>query len=118
MRDRPIIQRRLLRRVLRRQIHSAADDQRDSIRVALADEAIFETFYEETMIRVSEHANRTSEFSVTAAEDGSPVVDNLLKLLTWFIDNGPELIGMIELIIGLFGGAAAALEACQSTLTS
>jgi len=113
MRQRPLIQKRLLRRALRRHANSATDMQRQMIRIALVDETIFATVYEEAMNNAMDHANRTNDFSVSVTEDGSKVVDNLLKLLTWFLDNGPELVRMIELIIGLFGGAAIASEACQ-----
>lgn len=113
MRDRPLIQRRLCRRSIRRQMSSATENQRDSIRVALADQAIFETVYEEAMNHASLHAQRTDDFHVSIAEDGSPIVDNLLKLLEWFVENGPELVRMIELIIGLFGNAATAAAVCE-----
>jgi len=108
MRDRPLIQRRLLRRAIRSEMRSERADRRRAIRDALADDAIFEAFYEEAMDFASVHAMRTSEFSISTAEDGSPIVDSLLKLLTWFLENGPELVRMIELIIGLFGGAISA----------
>lgn len=113
MKNRPIIQRRLLRRVMRKQMHQSNENQRDMIRVALVDDAIFETLYEEAMIGASEYATRTSDFSMATADDGSPVVDNLLKLLNWFLDNGPELVRMIELIVGLFGSVSIASAACQ-----
>lgn len=113
MRERPLIQRSLCRRAIRRQMSFATESQRDSIRIALADRAIFETLYEEAMKSVSVYARRTGDFNVSSAEDGSPIVDNLLKLLTWFLDNGPELVRMIELIIGLFGNATAAAVVCE-----
>ncbi len=113
MRDRPLIQRSLCRRAIRRQMSSATESQRDSMRVVLADRAMFETVYEEAMNGVGEYARRTGEFEVSVAEDGSLIVDNLLKLLTWFLDNGPELVRMIELIIGLFGSATSAAVVCE-----
>lgn len=113
MRDRPLIQRRLCRRAIRRQMSSATEIQRDSIRVALADQAIFETVYEQAMNQASIDAQRTDAFVISQTEDGSPIVDNLLKLLEWFVENGPELVRMIELVIGLFGNATAAAVVCE-----
>ncbi len=113
MRDRPLIQRSLCRRALRKQMARATENQREMIRVALADRAIFETLYEQAMTSASTHALSSGDFAVSLDQDGSPVVDNLLKLLSWFVENGPALIGMIELIIGLFGSTTAAAVICE-----
>jgi len=113
MRDRPLIQRRLCRHALRKQISRASQNEREMIRVCLADSAIFETVYEEAMSRAAQHAQATREFSVSMNDEGSPVVDNLLRLLTWFVDNGPELIAVIELIVGLFGSTTAVAVICD-----
>jgi len=113
MRDRPLIQRSLCRRALRKQMARATENQREMIRVALADRAIFETLYEEAMNSASRHALASGDFVVSLDQDGSPVVDNLLKLLNWFIENGPELIDMVKLIVGLFGSATAAAVICE-----
>ena len=111
MKDRPYIQRSLCRRALRRNTAAATTTQREMIRVALADRAIFETVYEQAMHAANQFATETGTFTITTDEDGSPIVDNLLKLLTWFLENGPELVEMIELIIGLFGSAKDAAAA-------
>lgn len=108
MRDRPRMQRCLARRSLRKQL-SHSDEQRSAlIRLALADEAVFETFYEQAMSNAGQYAIATGEFNVSTATDGTLVVDNLLKLLTWFLENGVELIRIIELIVEMFGTSAEA----------
>ena len=113
MRDRPLIQRSLCRRAMRKQLARATENQREMIRVALADRAIFETLYEQAMSSAAQHALTSGDFVVSLNQEGSPVVDNLLKLLSWFIENGPELVRMIELIVGLFGSATAAAVICE-----
>jgi hypothetical protein len=107
-RERPGIQRLLLRRALRKQFANATQDERDLIQIALRDDAIFEPFYEQLMHDAKSIASSTGKFSIAATNDGEPVVDNLLELLRWFLDNGPELMKLIEMIVGLFGGAATA----------
>ena len=107
MKDRPLIQRGLYRRALRRHKGSVSIQQKEMIQAVLSDKSLFEMVYEQAMQKVEVYAKNSGEFSVAEADDGSPVVDNLLKLLTWFLDNGPELVRMIELIIGLFGGMNA-----------
>jgi hypothetical protein len=107
-----MIQRRLLRRALRQKLTGADVPQGNQIRAVLSDRAMFETVYEQAMQQAATHANETGMFSISTDANGSPIVDNLLKLLTWFVDNGPALIGLIELIVGLFGTAASLSKAC------
>jgi len=65
--------------------------------------------YEETLEQIVELPDGSSlGFAVSRVADGSLVVDNLLKLLDWFIKNGPALIEVIRLIADLFGGIGAA----------
>ena len=113
MRNRPCIQKRLFRHALRKQISRASQNERDMIQVSLADEAVFATVYEEAMNRASYVASAQGQFTISINDEGAPVVDNLLKLFTWFVENGPELIRIIELAVGLFGSANAAAIICE-----
>jgi len=113
MKDRPFIQRSLLRRSLRKQLLKVNGAQRDLVIVTLRDKAIFETFYEQAMLEAAQAAMASGEFSLTMSADGSPMVDNLLKLLNWFVENGPQLIRLIETILGVFGDADTAAIVCE-----
>lgn len=102
------MQRCLVRRTLRKQLSHSSEERRTLIHIALADEAVFETFYEQAMRNASHHAIATGDFNVSIAADGSSVVDNLLKLLAYFQENGLELIRIIEQIVDMFGTPAEA----------
>ncbi len=114
MKDRKLVQRGLLRRALRKQKRHAVESQRSLIELALDDDAVFETLYETAMSNAKQFGESTGEFSVSAAEDGSPIVDNLLKLLQWFITNGPQLLEVIRLIVEMFGSISSAKEICEA----
>ena len=47
------------------------------------------------------------KLSALANGDTRAFPDGLIKLLDWFIENGPELIALIKEIMELFMGAAA-----------
>lgn len=114
MKDRNLIQRALLRRSLRKQLRQATAINARQIQLALDDEAVFETLYEAAMLNAKQYGNSTGQFAVNNRDDGSPMVDNLLKLLQWFVDNGPMLLEIIRLISGMFGTINAAIEVCES----
>jgi hypothetical protein len=81
----------------------------DLIQLALDDEAVFETVYESSMGEARRFGVTSGAFSVLE-KDGQLLVDNLLKLLQWFVTNGPMLIEIIEQIIGLFGSVETTRE--------
>jgi hypothetical protein len=105
MLDRPKVQRALLRRALQRQTRDASSEVQKMIRLCLDDEALFETVYESAMVEASRFGQSSGTFRIFLLADGTPVVDNLLKLLQWFIVNGPLLIEIIKTIISLFGSS-------------
>ncbi len=110
MKDRPRIQRALLRRALRQQMRRGDGEASQLIGLTLDDEAVFETFYESAMQDAKLFGESTGVLSVATNAAGEPVVDNLLKLLQWFVTNGPQLIALIEKIIGMFGSIQMAVE--------
>lgn len=114
MKDRPRIQRALLRRALRKlmrnQVRNGDGDDTQLIGLALDDEAVFETFYELAMQDAKFFGESTGALSVSTNAAGEPIVDNLLKLLQWFVTNGPQLIALIEKIVGMFGSIQTAVE--------
>ena len=103
-----------MRRVLRSRLRHADQADEDLIRLALDDEAVLGTLYDNAMRRARRFGESTASFSITNDHDGAPVVDNLLKLLQWFVNNGPALIEIIELIVGLFGSVSEAVAACEA----
>jgi hypothetical protein len=84
------------------------------IQLALDDDTVFETLYESAMNNAQQYGESTGAFSINATDDGSPVVDNLLKLLQWFVTNGPQLIEVIRLIVEMFGSISSATEICEA----
>ncbi|MDB4766369.1 hypothetical protein OAG71_01640 [bacterium] len=112
--QRPLLQRNLLRRALRRHQIKSNKKQRISIREALNEGAIFEMLYEQSMFSAMNDTTTNGQFTVSIAVDGSAIADNLLSLFQWFIDHGPELIAIIELIVGLFGSEASDTVAVPS----
>lgn len=110
MLDRPRIQRALLQRAMQRQMRDGSAETRKMIQLTLDDEALFETVYESAMAEASRFGQSSGAFRISLLTDGTPVVDNLLKLLQWFIANGPLLIEIIQTIISLFGSTSAAAE--------
>ena len=113
MHDRPRIQRGLLRRALRKQMQPSANHTSALLQVTLDDEAIFETVYQSSMIEAAQFGESSGAFSVSLSSNGESVVDSLLKLLQWFVTNGPLLIQIIEQLIGLFGGVGVAQRVCE-----
>ena len=110
MKNRPRIQRGLLRRTLRKHMRQADSQTEKQLQLALDDEVVFETLYETALMDARLFGQSSGEFQISLASDGQAVVDNLLKLLQWFIDNGPLLIEIIQQIIGMFGNASIAKE--------
>jgi hypothetical protein len=108
MRERTRFQKRIFRYSLHKQKRSVDAVDRQLIQLALVDRTIFEMAYEQTMEELLRSPTAAFGFSVSRALDGSPVVDNLLKLLDWFVEHGPALIEIIQLIAQLFGGVASA----------
>ncbi len=105
MKNRSLIQRRLLRRAVRRHIATANPDRRGLIRWTLENHEVFEVFYEQAINTAATSAASSGGFSITRSANGHAIADNLLKLFTWFIENGPELIQLIERIADLFGSS-------------
>ncbi len=112
MNDRPRIQRALLRRALRKQIRQSTTEELTMLELTLDDEVLFETAYETSMVAAQKFGTTSGTFSVTFFQ-AEPIVDNLLKLLQWFITQAPALIEMIEQLIGLFGNVAVARDVCD-----
>lgn len=106
MKERSRFQKRLYRYSLRKLRRSVSADEKQLLQLALFDPSIFELAYEQTMEDLSTRNTAASGFTISRASDGSPIVDNLLKLLDWFVQNGPALIEIIRLIANLFGGVA------------
>ena len=75
--------------------------------MTLSDRVILEMAYSETMEQLA-HDSSQASVSISRLSDGTPVVENLLKLLDWFVSNGPAIIDVIRLISGLFGGVEEA----------
>ena len=105
MNDRPALQRALLRRVLRKQIHQDQTTKKQ-IELVLDDGPLFETTYETVMELATEFGRATGIFSVSINSTGQPVASNLFKLLQWFLANGPELVKIIEQVMDLFGSVS------------
>jgi len=105
MKNRPFVQRSLLRRAVRKQIVSANPDRRGLIRWTLENREIFEVFYEQAINAAANSASSTGEFTIARTANGQAIADNLLKLFSWFVENGPELIRLIERIAELFGSS-------------
>ncbi len=112
MNDRPRIQRALLRRALRKQMRRGDAQNVELIQLALDDVAVFETVYESSMGEARRFGVTSGAFNVSE-KDGQLLVDNLLKLLQWFVTNGPMLIEIIEQVIGLFGSVEVTRELCE-----
>ena len=110
MKNRPRIQRGLLRRALRKHMRESDSQTGNQLQLALDDETVFETLYEAALAEAKLFGHATGAFQFSLASDGQSVVDNLLKLLQWFVDNGPLLIEIIQQIIGMFGNASIAKE--------
>lgn len=112
MKERPRIQRALLRRALRKQLRRTDEESNDArlISLALDDETVFETCYETAMEDARFFGESSGALSVSINADGEPIVDSLLKLLQWFTSNGPQLLALIEQIIGLFGSVQSAVQ--------
>ena len=110
MKNRPRIQRELLRRALRKQMRNSDARIEQQLQLALDDETVFETLYEAALAKAKLFGHSSGAFQVALANDGQPIVDNLLKLLQWFIENGPQLIEIIEMIVGMFGSISIAQE--------
>lgn len=106
-------QKRVLRRSLKRHLRRAKGEERQLIELALSDGDIFEMVYDEA---VSQAVSAEVVTVSARAADGSPFIDNLLKLFDWFIQNGPALIEIIRVIGGLFGGVSAAVEAYREEI--
>ena len=107
MKKRSLVQRRLLRRAVRKHIASANPDRHGVMRWTLENHEIFEVFYEQAIDAAENSAASSGSFSITRSANGQAVADNLLKLFTWFIENGPALIQLIERIADLFGSSDA-----------
>jgi len=105
MKNRPLIQRSLLRRALRKQMISANQDRRGMIRWTLDNREIFEVVYEQAINTAATSAGSSGDFSISRTANGQAIADNLLKLFSWFIENGPELIQLIERIAEMFGAS-------------
>ena len=113
MNDKPRVQRALLRRALRKQMKHEDQATVQMLQLALDDEAMFETTYESSMSQAQKFCQSTGSFSISISRNGQPEADNLLKLLQWFITNGPQLIEIIQQIIGLFGSISVATQLCE-----
>lgn len=108
MRERSRFQKRLYRFALRKEKRSSDQTDRRLIELALLDSTIFAMAYEQTMEDLMTLPTSAFGFSVSRNTDGTPIVDNLLKLLDWFVQNGPALIEIIRMIAHLFGGIVSA----------
>lgn len=107
MKERTRFQKRLYRYSLRKLRRSSDAHDRELIQLALVDPTFFQMAYEQTMEDLTKAPTAAFGFAISRTADGTPIVDNLLKLLDWFVQNGPALIEIIELIARLFGGIAA-----------
>ncbi len=118
MKERPRIQRALLRRVLRKQLRRMDEESHDArlISLALDDETVFETCYESAMEDARYFGESSGVLTVSTDANGEPIVDSLLKLLQWFVTNGPQLLALIEKIIGLFGNVQTAVQIFQDEI--
>ena len=118
MKERPRIQRALLRRALRKQLRRMDEESHDArlISLALDDETVFETCYESAMEDARYFGESSGVLTVSTDANGEPIVDSLLKLLQWFVTNGPQLLALIEKIIGLFGNVQTAVQIFQDEI--
>ena len=114
MRERERVQRALLRRALRKHLRRAATHESKLIQLTLDDEAVFETVYETAMQNAGQFGETTGAFTITHDRIHGHIVDNLLKLLQWFISNGPQLIEIIRIIVELFGGLRVTTDLCEA----
>lgn len=118
MQQRTWLQKKFYGYALRRLKRKATVEERQLIELALLDSAIFQMAYEETMEEIIDSADHNLGFSIARAADGAPIVDNLLKLLDWFVKNGPALIEVIKVIAELFGGIAQASAILREEMES
>ena len=97
------LQQRVFSHTVRQMKRQASGEELELLKMALSDRVILEMAYSETMEQLA-HDSSQSSVSISRLSDGTPVVENLLKLLDWFVNNGPAIIDVIRLISGLFGG--------------
>lgn len=114
MSERSLIQRGLLRRAFRKHLRRAATQESQLIILTLDDETLFEVVYEAAMRNASSFAATTGAFEVTHDSADEAIVDNLLKLLRWFVTNGSQLVETIRIIVDLFGGVRPTTEVCEA----
>lgn len=107
MKERPRFQKSLFRYSLRKLIRSSDAYDRQLIQLALIDRTIFTMAYEQTLEELAGSPTVAFGFKISHTNDGVAVVDNLLKLLDWFVQNGPAIIDHLDMIAQLFGGVAA-----------
>lgn len=102
------LQQRLFRHALRRLKQQASADEQGLLGLALSEPDVLEMAYEQTMDDALVATSSELGFTITRADDGSRVVDNVLKLFDWFLRNGPSIIQIIKLISEMLGGVAEA----------
>lgn len=107
MKERPRFQRSLFRYSLRKLIRSSDVYDRQLIQLALVDRTIFTMAYEQTLEDLAGSPTAAFGFKISRTADGAAVVDNLLKLLGWFVQNSSTIIENLDMITQLFGGIAA-----------
>lgn len=107
MKERPRFQKSLFRYSLRKLVRSSDAYDRQLIQLALVDPTIFAMAYEQTMEELAGSPTAAFGFRLSRNAEGFLVVDNLLKLLDWFIQSGAVLIENLDVIAQLFGGIAA-----------
>ena len=107
MKERPRFQKCLFRYSLRKLVRTSDAYDRQLIQLALIDRTIFTMAYEQTMEELAGSPTAAFGFRLSRTAEGFLVVDNLLKLLDWFVQNGPTLIENLDVIAQLFGGIAA-----------
>ncbi len=112
MKSRPQIQRALLRRAIRKHKRTASSSHQALLLIALQDDAIFETVYQRSMEEARTFGHSTGVMMVAHDVNGAPIVDSLMKLLQWFLVNGPTLIEIVKQIAELFGSVQVVNETC------
>lgn len=106
MQDRRKFQQRLFRHSLRKLLKGCDSTHRALIQLALFDRSIFEMVYDQTMEDLATQSTTQFGFSIRRASDGSPIVDNLLKLLEWFLNHDDTALEVIQSISDLLAMAS------------